>query len=96
MSKIDRVKIIAEIGVNHCGKLYLAKRLIDAAKNCGANAVKFQTYITENFVTKNTKKVSYQISKKFKNESHYRMLKKLELNNKDFFKIKKYCDKKKN
>ena len=95
MSKKDRIKIIAEIGVNHCGKLHLAKKLIDVAIYCGANAVKFQTYITDNFVSKNTKKVSYQILKKFKNESHYEMLKKFELKNKDFFKIKKYCDKKK-
>lgn len=34
--------IIAEIGINHNGSLELAKRLIDAAQHCGADAVKFQ------------------------------------------------------
>ena len=48
----SQLKIIAEIGVNHNGSLKLAKKLIDEAKKCGAHAVKFQTFIAENFVTK--------------------------------------------
>ena len=42
--------VIAEGGLNHNGDVKIAKALIDAAKNCGANAIKFQTYKTENFV----------------------------------------------
>jgi sialic acid synthase SpsE len=36
--------IIAEIGINHLGKMDLAKKLIDESKNAGADAVKFQTF----------------------------------------------------
>ena len=42
--------VIAEGGLNHNGDVGIAKELIDAAKKCGANAIKFQTYKTENFV----------------------------------------------
>ena len=36
--------LIAEIGVNHNGSIYIAKKLIDYAKKAGFDAVKFQTY----------------------------------------------------
>ena len=41
-TKNQRVIIIAEAGVNHNGKIKLAKKLIDIAKNCGADFTKFQ------------------------------------------------------
>jgi N,N'-diacetyllegionaminate synthase len=41
---------IAEGGLNHNGDINIAKKLIDAAKECGADAIKFQTYKSENFV----------------------------------------------
>ena len=53
MSYKNSIEIIAEIGVNHNGKVSVAKKLIDAAKKCGATAVKFQTFSTEKFVTRN-------------------------------------------
>ena len=42
--------VIAEGGLNHNGDINIAKKLIDSAKECGVNAIKFQTYKTENFV----------------------------------------------
>ena len=93
ISKIKEVYIIAEIGVNHNGSLDLAKKMILEAKKAGANAVKFQTYITEKLCHKNTPKVAYQINSETSNESHYEMLKKLELNKRDHFEIKSFCDK---
>ena len=51
MSK--KVYIIAEIGINHNGRINTAKKLIDIAKKGGADAVKFQTYITEKLISKN-------------------------------------------
>ena len=47
-----KIFIIAEAGVGHFGSLSLGKKLIDAAKYSGADAVKFQAYITEDLVDK--------------------------------------------
>ena len=57
---MNRTFIIAEIGVNHNNNMALAKKMISAAKKAGADAVKFQTFNTEEFVTRKTPKVKYQ------------------------------------
>ena len=87
------VFIIAEAGVNHNGRLDLAKKLIDVAVEAGVDAVKFQTWKTENLVTKNATQAEYQ-KKNSKDVNQYEMLKKLELSYDDFIELKKYCDKK--
>jgi len=71
--------IIAEAGVNHNGSLELAKKLIDVAKDSGADAIKFQTFKTENLVAKNAPKAEYQKETTNANESQFEMIKKLEL-----------------
>ena len=68
----------------------LAKKLIRAAKNTGADAVKFQNFSADKLSTKNAKKAPYQIKNTKNNESQYLMLKGLELKQKDYFKLKKY------
>ena len=50
--KQNKVFIIAEAGVNHNGSIELAKKLINVASKCGADAVKFQTFKAENLATK--------------------------------------------
>ena len=82
--------IIAEAGVNHNGDVQIAKQLCLAAKNAGADAVKFQTWITDNIITKNVKQADYQAENTGRNESQYEMLKKLELTFDQFREIKKY------
>jgi len=89
----DKVLIIAEAGVNHNGKLDIALKLCDAAKEAGADVVKFQTWQTDKIITKNVKQADYQQENTGKTESQYDMLKKLELSYDDFRKIKDYCDK---
>lgn len=84
--------IIAEAGVNHNGKLDIALKLCDAAKEAGADVVKFQTWITENIITRNVNKADYQIENTNNNDSQFEMLKKLELSFEDFKQIKKHCD----
>ena len=84
MDNLNKLQIIAEIGVNHNGKVFIAKKLIDVAAEAGATAVKFQTYVTDNFVLKKTKKVKYQVNNSKKSETHYEMLKKFELKKNDF------------
>ena len=86
---------IAEIGVNHNGSLKLAKKMILEAKKSGADAVKFQTFKASTLVTPRTPKVKYQKSTTDKNESHYQMIKSLELSEKNHLLLKNFCKKKK-
>ena len=90
-----RCFIIAEAGVNHNGDIKLAKRLIEIAKEAGADAVKFQTFKTENMVTKNAEMAEYQRKNVKKKVTQLEMLKRLELSYQDFINLKKYCDKRK-
>jgi N-acetylneuraminate synthase len=85
--------IIAEAGVNHNGSLETALQMVDSAKACGCDCIKFQTFKTERLVTKAAKKADYQILNTKNEDSQFLMLKALELTYDDFFKIKKYCDK---
>ena len=86
--------IIAEAGVNHNGDIELAKRLIDIAKEAGTDAIKFQTFKSENIVTPKTPKAKYQAENTRPNESQYRMLKKLELSEDEFRELHRYTRKK--
>jgi len=90
-----KIKIIAEAGCNHNGKLSLALQLINTAKKAGADAVKFQLFNPDELVTKNAPKANYskKFTKKFKNQ--YEMQKKISLSFREHLKLKKYCDKKK-
>ena len=78
--KINNKKtfIIAEAGVNHNGSLKKALELIDFAKLSGADAIKFQTFKAENLATDYAPKAEYQKYKSQKEETQFRMLKKLE------------------
>ena len=87
------VYIIAEAGVNHNGQLDLALKLCDAAKEAGVDAVKFQTWKTENIVTAQARQAAYQTENTWVEESQYDMLKKLELSYDHFRYISDYCQK---
>ncbi len=86
--------IIAEAGVNHNGKLELAKRLVDVAVEAGADAVKFQTFKSEGVVTAGLNSADYAKKNIGKDVGQLEMIKSLELNYKDFVSLKNYCDKK--
>lgn len=87
------VFIIAEAGVNHNGSFDLACRLIDAAKEAGADCIKFQTFKSENLVSKSAGKADYQKTTTGEG-SQIDMLKKLELSYDEFVQLKVYCDQK--
>jgi N,N'-diacetyllegionaminate synthase len=88
---MEKINLIAEIGVNHNSNKKLGKELIKQAKKIGASSVKFQTFKAKTLVSKNTPKVPYQ--KNNKKESHYEMLKKLELSEKDHLFYQNICKK---
>ena len=71
--------IIAEAGVNHNGDLDLAKQLINAAADAGADLVKFQTFNANRQVTRTAKKADYQTQTTSSTESQHAMLRRLEL-----------------
>lgn len=88
------VFIIAEAGVNHNGSVELAKKLIDAAVEAGADAVKFQTFKASNLVSKNAQKADYQKATTDAEESQFEMIKKLELDVDTHKELMAYCDSK--
>jgi len=88
------VFIIAEAGVNHNGSLELAKKLIDVAVEAGVDAVKFQTFKTENLVSKDAVKAAYQKETTESEESQFDMLKKLELDIESHHELISYCQSK--
>ena len=95
ISKKSPCFIIAEAGVNHNGNIKLAKKLIDTAKKAGVDAIKFQTFKSEDLVAEKAEMADYQKDNIKIKESQLEMLKKLELSEKDFRELKRYCDKKK-
>jgi N,N'-diacetyllegionaminate synthase len=88
-----RIFVIAEAGVNHNGDMDIAKQLIDAAVQCGADAVKFQTFNAENLVTPNSKTAAHQKRSGMNNQ--FDLLKSQEFSFDEFKEIKRYCDQKK-
>ena len=71
-----KVFIIAEVGNNHEGNFNIAKKLVRLAAKAGADAIKFQTFKTENFIRK-------------KDIKRFKQLKKFELSYEQFKSLKK-------
>lgn len=88
---MKRVYIIAEAGVNHNGDINIAKRLVDTAKEAGADIVKFQTFLADNLASKYAQKAEYQLHTTDKKESQKEMLKKLELTYDMHMELFQYC-----
>ena len=91
--KKNKIYIIAEIGLNHNGSISLAKKMISAAKLAGADAVKFQSFKTEEFMS--NKKIIYTYGVHKKQENMFKMFKRLEFKNNWYKLIKDFCKNKK-
>ena len=92
---MNKTLFIAEAGVNHNGKISIAKKLIDIAKKANADFVKFQIFNTDDLVIKKSPLAKYQKINIKKNITQYDMLKKLELNLDQHTILIDYCKKKK-
>jgi sialic acid synthase SpsE len=88
---IKRPFIIAEAGVNHEGKMELAKRLINEAKEGGADAIKFQTYKAHTLASTNSP--AYWDMSKEPTDSQFKLFQKYDKFWKsEFEELKKHCD----
>ncbi len=87
--------IIAEAGVNHNGSLEIAKQLIDVAVAAGVDYVKFQTFKTENIVSRSAQKAVYQVENTGDvEEGQFEMIKRLELDRGKHELLIDYCHEK--
>lgn len=84
--------IIAEAGVNHNGSLDVARKMVDAAREAGADAVKFQTFRAEELAAPSAHKADYQTAATGKSESQLEMLRRLELPEDSFRELCRYCE----
>jgi N,N'-diacetyllegionaminate synthase len=85
--------IVAEIGINHNGELDTAKNMVTAAKACNVDAVKFQTFDADEFISDRTRTYTYLSQGKTVTESMYDMFKRYEFSKKEWAEIIRFCGK---
>lgn len=90
---MGRVCVIAEAGVNHNGKLENAIKMVDYAREAGADYIKFQTFVPTSLASRYAEKANYQKVTTKNDESQLEMLQKLVLKDYEYKHIKEYCEK---
>lgn len=91
--KMGKVLIIAEAGVNNNASLELSYKMVDVAREAGADIVKFQTCKPENLVSIYAEKAEYQKETSGAAENQLEMLRRVMLRYEDFYPLKEYCEK---
>ena len=96
IGKGQPIFFIAEAGVNHNGSLKNAKKLVDIAKEAGADAVKFQSFFTEEIILPDAPKSTYHVETtgNDKKQSWMELLKSQEMSNEMHINLINYCKKK--
>jgi N,N'-diacetyllegionaminate synthase len=89
---MHKTEIIAEAGVNHNGDIAQAKRLVKTAVDAGADYVKFQTFKADKLVTKSASKAHYQKALTDQKQSHYEMIRSLEINREMHLELIAFCN----
>ena len=83
---------IAEIGINHNGSVDIAKKMIDVAKDSGANAVKFQTFKANELCGDQDQMFAYTSNGKSISEPMIKMFERYELKDGDWKGLRDYCE----
>lgn len=89
---MNHILIVAEIGCNHNGNKEIAKKMVLKAKECGVDAVKFQTFKAKDLISRYAPKAEYQKITTGTNDSQMEMTAKLELSHDDFLELKEYAE----
>lgn len=89
---MKKIFIVAEIGCNHNGSKVLAKKMVDEAKRCGVDAVKFQTFSAKELISRYAPKAEYQKETTGTTDSQLEMTAKLELSHSDYVELKEYAE----
>ena len=87
----NKTYIIAEIGINHNGDLDLAKKMILTAKECGVDAVKFQTFKATEFIIDKSQTYSYTSRGEIITEPQIDMFERVEFTLEEWKQIFDYC-----
>ncbi len=90
---MKKTYIIGEIGINHNGKLKNCLKLIRTASKCGVDAVKFQNWVAEDFISDKNQIFKYQSRGKKVKETFYNLCKRTELKKKWLKTLSSYCKK---
>ena len=90
---MSRVLIIAEAGVNHNGDFKIAKKMVEKAKTCGADIVKFQTFNPKKLASKHAPMAKYPKENLGVDELQEKMLSKLTLKQDEYAELSDYCKK---
>jgi len=89
---VPRTYIIAEIGCNHNGQYDLAEKLVRAAKECGVDAVKFQTFHADKLISRFAPKAEYQKITTGESDSQLEMTRRLELPQEEYLRLKELAE----
>ena len=95
MRKTGKPYIIAEIGANHNGDMELAKKMIDSAKECGADCVKFQSWTKDSIFSRKVYNDNYFLKDDYRNRTDYTLeeiVDKFHIGAQEHRQLKKYCD----
>lgn len=95
MKKNEKPYIIAEIGANHNGDMDLAKKMIDEAKLCGADCVKFQSWSKDTIFSRKVYEDNYFLKDDYRNRTDYTLeeiVDKFHIGKEEHRYLKKYCD----
>ncbi len=85
--------VILEVGINHNGDIDIAKHMIETASACGADAVKFQTFKAEEFISDPNETYTYKSQGHQVTESMLSMFKRYEFKPEQWNEISDYCSK---